>query len=295
MPASAAERVKGLPCWKGPLSIAALSGGVSNASFTVKDQTGKYVARVGEDYPAHHVFRDREVQVSRAAFEVGLSPEVVYAERGIMVVRFIEAETYGEAQVRANAARCVETVKRCHRELGRRVTGPGTIFWVFHVLRDYAETLRRHNHRHVPDIPRWAAILDKLETAQLPLPIIFGHHDLLPANFLDDGNRLWLIDWEYGAFGTAMFDLANLASNSSLGRMEEHALLDTYFERPPADAIWRSFDAMKAAAALREAVWGMISELYLNAPGVDYVAYAEDYLERFETVLAAYEFKYGKL
>ena len=59
--------------------------------------------------------------------------------------------------------------------------------------------------------------------------------------------------------------------------------------------MWRSFDAMKTAAALRESVWGMISELYLNAPGVDYIAYAEDYLQRFETVLAAYEFKYGKL
>ena len=48
----------------------------------------------------------------------------------------------------------------------------------------------------------------------MPLPIIFGHHDLLPTNFMDDGKRLWLIDWEYGGFGTAMFDLANIASNN---------------------------------------------------------------------------------
>ena len=49
----------------------------------------------------------------------------------------------------------------------------------------------------------------------MPLPIVFGHHDVLPTNFMDDGQRLWLIDWEYGAFGTAMFDLASIAANNS--------------------------------------------------------------------------------
>ena len=48
----------------------------------------------------------------------------------------------------------------------------------------------------------------------MPLPIVFGHHDLLPTNFMDDGKRLWLIDWEYGGFGTAMFDLANISANN---------------------------------------------------------------------------------
>jgi aminoglycoside phosphotransferase (APT) family kinase protein len=55
--------------------------------------------------------------------------------------------------------------------------------------------------------------VDALEAAQAPLPMVFGHHDLLPGNFIDDGKRLWLIDWEYAGFGTAMFDLANLATN----------------------------------------------------------------------------------
>lgn len=289
------QRVRALKFWQGMKSMAPLHGGVSNASFTVIDSNGKYVARVGEDYPAHHVFRERELHASRAAFEVGLSPEVVYSEPGIMVVRYIAERTFSETDVRANSARCVDIVRRCHREMPKYIRGPGAIFWVFHVLRDYAATLRKHEHRHVPEIPRWLAICDKLEAAQIPLPIIFGHHDLLPTNFLDDGRRLWLIDWEYAAFGTAMFDLANMASNSAFGRMEEQVLLETYFDRQPQEPLWRSFDAMKTASALREAVWGMISELYLNAPGVNYVEYAAEYLNRFENLLEVYEFKYGKL
>jgi thiamine kinase-like enzyme len=288
------QRVRALPLWRGAITIAPLTGGVSNASFTVTDETGTYVARVGQDYPAHHVFRERELAVTRAAHAAGLSPEVVYSAPGIMVVRHITAKTYTEADVRANAVRCVEIVKRCHRELGKRIIGPGAIFWVFHVLRDYAHTLREAGHRHADDLERWMATAEMLEAAQMPLPIVFGHHDLLPTNFMDDGERLWLIDWEYGAFGTAMFDLANMASNSSFGRTEEQALLETYFGRRPEEALWRSFDAMKTASALRESMWGMISELYLNAPGVDYVAYAAEYLGRFENMLESYRFRYGK-
>ena len=289
------ELVRSLPCWQGAITLAPLSGGVSNTSFTVSDASGKYVARVGGDYPAHHVFRAREIATSKAAFAAGLSPEIIYSQAGVMVIRFLAAATYGEADVRANATRCVSFLKRCHRELPKFITGPGAIFWVFHTLRDYAATLTAQSHRSTSEIPRWLRILDRLEAAQIPLPIVFGHHDLLPANFMDDGKRLWLIDWEYGAFGTAMFDLASLASLSSFGRLEEHVLLETYFERTPDEALWRAFDAMKTAAALREAMWGMISELFLNAPGVDYIAYAAEYLERFEAAREAYEDRHGRL
>ncbi len=100
---AAEDRVRKLPCWTGPIEVVPLKGGVSNASFTVQDSAGKFVARVGEDYPFHHVFREAEVIASRAAFEAGLSPEVIHAEPGIMVVRFLAARTYGEADVRENA------------------------------------------------------------------------------------------------------------------------------------------------------------------------------------------------
>jgi len=290
---TAEERVRALPIWRGLSSIVPLKGGVSNASFTVTDASGTYVARVGEDYPCHQVQRSREAIASRAAFETGLSPEVVHVEPGIMVVRHLAARTYSEADVRAHAGACVEIVKRCHRDMGKRITGQAAIFWVFQILRDYAHTLKAGHHRHVPDLPRLMAITDELEAAQVALPIVFGHHDLLPSNFMDDGKRLWLIDWEYGAFGTAMFDLANIASNNSFDERGERLILRAYFDAVTPD-VERAFYAMKAASALREAMWGMVSELHLNAPGVDYIAYAAEYLGRFERVYAHYTSSFGK-
>lgn len=293
--AGAEERVRGLTIWKGDLTLHPLKGGVSNVSFTVQDKTGKYVARVGEDYPFHQVSRGREAIASRAAYDAGLSPEVVHIEQGLMVVRHIDARTYTEKDVQQNSEACVALIQRCHRDMGHRVGGQGAVFWVFQILRDYAATLRTAGHARTPEIPRWMKIVGTLEKAQVPLPIIFGHHDLLPTNFMDDGTRLWLIDWEYGAFGTAMFDLANIAAANSFDDVLENKMLHQYFGHAPDLAVTRAYFAMKVAAALREAMWGMISELYLNAPGVDYVAYAAEYLGRFETILKNYETRFEPL
>jgi thiamine kinase-like enzyme len=288
-------RIRGLTVWKNLNSIQPLKGGVSNASFTVEDSTGRFVVRIGEDYPFHQVCRTREAIASQAAFEAGLSPEVIHIEQGLMVVRHIDATTYQEADVRANHEACVAMIIRCHRDMGKRVGGQGAIFWVFQILRNYAATLKSANHIRSLEIPRWMRIVSGLETAQVPLPIIFGHHDLLPTNFMDDGKRLWLIDWEYGAFGTAMFDLANIAAANSFDEKLEGQMLLQYFGRVPDLGILRAYYAMKVAAALREAMWGMISELYLKAPGVDYVAYAAEYLSRFESILKNYETRFETL
>jgi thiamine kinase-like enzyme len=284
-----AQKVLDLPIWKSVPTLEPLKGGVSNASYIVRDGAKRFVARVGEDYPFHQVSRNREAIASRAAHAAGLSPAVIYTSPGLMVVEFIEARTFTEEDVRNNWQACIDLVKRCHHDMAKRITGQGAIFWVFQILRDYAETLKTHQHSRVGEIPRWMGIVDQLEAEQVPLPIVFGHQDLLPTNFMDDGSRLWLIDWEYGAFGTPMFDLANLAAANSFDTSLEQKMLETYFEKTPDLAKARAFSAMKVAAALREAMWGMVSEIHLNAPGVDYVAYAAEYLSRFEAILKSHK------
>jgi thiamine kinase-like enzyme len=273
------ERVAHLACWKGPVELAPLKGGLTNISFVVACGGEKFVARCGDDIPVHHVFRDRERAASMAAFEAGLSPEIVHAEPGITVLRFVEGRTFEEADLRANVGRLAALLKDCHANVGRHVRGPANTFWVFHVIRDYVALIGADR--------RYLAVADRLEQAQVALPIVFGHHDLLPGNVMDDGRRLWLIDWEYGGFGTAMFDLANLSSNGAFGAAEDAALLDAYFAGKTDGELGRSFAAMKAASALREALWAMVSDIYLKTPGVDYGTHAREYLARFEKLMPA--------
>ena len=79
------------------------------------------------------------------------------------------------------------------------------VFWVFHVVRDYAHTLRGVESRIQPELPRLLEIAEKLEIAVGRVSLVFGHNDLLAANFIDDGERIWLIDWDYAGFNSPLF------------------------------------------------------------------------------------------
>ena len=289
------DRIAGLSLWNGPLDIEPLHGGLSNESYTVACGGEKYVVRFGTDYPFHHVVREREVMTARAAHAAGFAPEVVHTEPGIMVSRFIEGQTYDGEDVRRNREEIARLMRRFHSGLPAHVSGAGFIFWVFHVIRDYAHTLKRGESRFESELPRYLDLAEKLETVQAPLPICFGHHDLLPANFIHDGTRLWLIDFEYAGFGTAMFDLAGITSNAGFSEAEAGELLAAYFEAAPSAEILQSHAAMQCASLLRESMWSMVSELHLNAPGVDYEAYTAENLERLASSLDAYSAAYGKV
>ncbi len=155
-----------------------------------------------------------------------------------------------------------------------RIEGPAFLFWPFHVVRDY---LRQLQGQLPPDVlARWAALNEALERLQPPLPLIFGHNDLLPANFLDDGVRLWLIDFEYAGFGTCLFDLAGAASNAGMTADQARALIRAYLGAAPDAAFLRAFDAMQVASLLREMLWAHVSALHLSAPGVNYATYADE-------------------
>ncbi len=275
-------RIQALPIWTSKVAIEPLGGGLTNLNFVVTDCTKRYVARFGEDKTEHHVMRFNELAASRAAHAAGLSPAIVHAEAGITVIDFLEARTYCEADVCAPGAldRIVPLIKTCHVELPKHLRGPSLIFWVFHVIRDYAATLRGGNSPHIAILPELLAIAEVLEVAAGPFDIVFGHNDLLAANIMDDGDRLWLIDWDYAGFNTPLFDLGGLASNNGLSPAQEWQMLELYYETPVTDALMHRYGAMKYASLLRETMWSMVSEL-TSSLDVDYAAYTAENLTRF--------------
>ncbi|MFO1069102.1 MAG: phosphotransferase [Geminicoccaceae bacterium] len=280
-------RAARLACWSGPVTPEPLGGGITNTNFTVVDRGRKFVVRVGDNIPEHHIDRRNELAAARAAHAAGLTPEIVHAEPGALVMPFIEGRTLTAADVcdPVTLARIVPVVRRCHREVGRHLAGPGIIFWVFHVVRDYARHLAAQRSRMVPELPRLLALADRLEAAVGPVDIVFGHNDLLPANLLDDGRQIWLLDWEYAGFNSPLFDLGGLASNAAMGLDGESLLLDAYFDGAVDAGLRRRYRAMKAASLLREAMWSMVSELHSRID-FDYVAYTGENMARLDLALA---------
>lgn len=277
------ERIRALPVFQGEVSIEPIAGGITNRNYKVEDAACRYVVRLGNDIPVHQIMRFNEIAASRAAHAAGLSPAVRHAGDGVLVLDYIESRTLTPADIREPAMleRIVPLVKRCHREMPKHIRGPVLIFWVFHVVRDYAGTLADGESRHVPRLPVLLDAAERLEAAAGPYDIVFGQNDLLAANFLDDGDRLWLVDWDYAGFNTPLFDLGGLASNNELSDRQERWLLERYFERPPDDGLWRRYQAMKCASLLRETMWSMVSEIHSDLD-FDYRAYTAENLARFE-------------
>ncbi len=279
----------GLSLWKGDVDPLPLGGGITNVNFVVEDNGEKYVVRVGSDILVHQVLRFNELAASRAAFEAGISPEVVHAEPGALVLRFVEGRTLAAEDVRDQATleRLLPLVRDCHREIPRHLRGPALIFWVFHVLRDYAATLVEGGSTHLDKLPGLLAAAEDLEAAVGPIDLVYGHNDLLAANFIDDGARVWLIDWDYAGFNSPLFDLGGLASNNGLSHEQEDWLLETYFETPVTDELRRRYSAMKCASLLRETLWSMVSEIHSDLD-FDYAGYTAENLAAFQAALATF-------
>jgi thiamine kinase-like enzyme len=285
------DRVRALPLWRGQLDIVPLTGGMTNRSFVVADGDRRVVVRLGEDIPVHGIHRFAERSASEAAWAAGLSPAVLYAEPGLMAIAHIEGTTLTAEAVRQphNLDRILPLIARVHTEMPKHLRGAAMAFWVFHVLRDYGHALTDGGSRHLAALPGLMAIAQGLEAEVGPVTLVFGHNDLLPGNLIDDGTRLWLIDWEYAGFNSPLFDLANLASNNGLTPEQEDWLLASYFGIDHSgirqSSVFRAYSAMKCASLLRETLWSMVSELH-STIDFNYAAYTKENWSRFDAAYA---------
>ena len=228
-----------------------LSGGLSNEIWKVTDEAGTHVVRFGRDYPFHHVDRAREVMTARAAHAAGFGPAVRLCRAGrhgggLHRRAHMGAGGPAGATPSASGGCCADF----HREHGAGISGAGLPV----LALPRRARLRAHPAAGTSPIThRLPGLLDLSRRdggAQVPLPIVFGHHDLLPANFLDDGTRLWLIDYEYAGFGTALFDLAGAASNAGMPPERDRGAAARPISASPPDAAFRrAFDAMQCASA----------------------------------------------
>jgi thiamine kinase-like enzyme len=286
----ASERAANLSCWSGPVVVEPIGGGITNSNFRVENRGRSHFVRIGADLPEHGIKRFFELAASRAAHAAGVSPEVLHHEDGAMVLRFIEGRALDSEDIARSEMleRIVPLIRRCHFEIPNHLRGPAMIFWVFHVLRDYAHSLREKGSRRSSDLVRLLEIAKALEAAVGPISLVFGHNDLLASNFIDDGHQIWLIDWDYAGFNSPLFDLGGLASNNAFDEEAEARLLKLYFERDVTEEELVRYRAMKCASLLRESMWSMMSEL-TSKIDFDFETYTETNLERFDAAWSRFE------
>ena len=129
---------------------------------------------------------------------------------------------------------------------------------------------------------------ETLEKAVGAIDLIYGHNDLLAANFIDDGDRLWLVDWDYAGYNSALFDLGGLASNNGLSSEQERRLLTAYFGSERDKNSFLRYEAMKCASLLREAMWSMVQEIH-STLDFNFVGYTDENMIRFRSALEQFK------
>lgn len=276
----AIEKIKTLSIWKNDLTINPLEGGITNLNFLVNHGNEKLVVRLGQDIPEHLVYRSNEINVSKAAHEIGVSPKLIHSEQGVLVLEFIESETLDPKGVQKNLERIIPVIKKIHNEIPNFLSGQPAIFWVFHVIKYYANFLRSNHSIHQNKIDDLLLKASKLEKLSSPREIVFGHNDFLAANFLDDGSKIWVVDWEYGGFNDPLFDIGGLASNNDFKQDLEKEALEMYYEKSISNDFSLKYDSMKTASLLRETMWSMVSEI-TSKLDFDYGEYTQENLSKF--------------
>ena len=273
---AAVERV-----WPGrEAGFEVLGGGITNHNVKVELDGEAYVLRVvGKDTNLLGIDRSVELAATKAAAEVGVGPDVIaFVEpEGWLVTRFIEGTIPPVERMREpDLLACVADALRAFHD-GPPIPGS---FDSFRVVETYRETALARGGT-IPEACEWArGIAQRIELLRGDVELRPCHNDLLNANFIDDGERLRIVDWEYAGMGDVFFDLANFSINHDLDAAASATLLAASFGDVRADDA-AALELMRFMSDFREAMWGVV-QTAVSELDFDFAAYASEHLARLE-------------
>ena len=270
-------------------SIVTISGGITNRNYKLESEHGAFMLRIaGERTELLGIDRANEFSSSKIAHAVGVGSEpIVFLEAHAAILsRFVpDALTLEPESATARLERIVPRLRAFHDapEIPAK-------FSPFETVRNYYSLALEHGVKFPDDLPSILEQMTRIETVLKPharsCPC---HNDLLPANFLDDGKKIWIIDWEYAGNGNPFFDLGNLAVNLELNPSGCERLLELYFGHSNLK-LEAQLNLMRLASDLREAFWGFLQS-GISTLEFDFLQYGNKHLERFRVNAARGEFR----
>jgi thiamine kinase-like enzyme len=265
------------------LEVTELTGGITNKNYKITVDGESFVLRMGGNETKYlGINRKTEYECSRLAAQIGMAPEpIAFIEpEGFIVARFISGKgiPVEEIGTEENITHVVKSMKAYHA----LDFFPGS-FSPFRVAEEYKNTALSFNVK-LPDKMEWylekSREIENAMYAHEPLTLHPCHNDLLNANFIDDGNRIRILDWEYAGMGDIFFDLGNFAIQNELNHEQDELLLKIYFDNPT-DSQRAHLKLMKIMSDLREAMWAQV-QIGVSQLDFDYAGYGQKYFERFE-------------
>jgi thiamine kinase-like enzyme len=280
------EFVALVPQWQGSeFSIRPLDGGITNRNYVVDVEHRQYVVRLpGKKTELLGIDRDREVEASLRAAELGIGPPTIgqLPKVGTLITEFVDGVHLDGPAFNARLPQIVGLLKTFHS------SGPLTgAFPIHRVVEWHARDASSHGVTPPSAYERLHQQSRRIEAAfgaaaMAPVP---SHNDLLPGNILFGEDRVWLLDYEYAGMNDVFFDLANLSVNCGLTREADETLLALYFGAVTPSRIAR-LQLMKVMSEFREGMWAVVQQAISTLP-TDFVGYADERLANCERLISS--------
>lgn len=266
--------------------------GLTNVNHLVEHDGAKFVLRVPGAGTSEYIDRRIEEVAARSAAAAGVNAEVVFFDPadGLMVTRFVEGARTMSGESFADLG-AVERAGRAFRRLHTTAAPFATDFVLFPMIDEYKELLAAKGAM-LPDgydAVQARAVEARAALEANPVALAPCHCDPLCENFLDTGETMYVIDYEYAGNNDPMWDLGDLSVEGGFGPEQDAALLDAYFDgEVPADDASRMV-IHKAMCDLLWTLWGVIQHVNEN-PAEDFWAYATGRFERCQALMATDQF-----
>jgi thiamine kinase-like enzyme len=268
-----------------------LGGGITNHNFRARFGDVEAVLRVaGRDTDLLGIDRAAEHAATQAAARLGIAPAVLafVPDHACLVTAYVDARPIDDAQLREPPA--LPEVARALRAFHDHAPPLPTRFDVPAIARAYLALARERGGAGAIPQDAWdaARLAERIAAAvaghpeHRPVPC---HDDLLGANVLTDGARLWLVDWEYAGMGDRYFDLGNLSINNGFTDADDQALLTAYWGEACTARRFAALRLMRSMSDVREALWGVV-QAAISEIDFDFSAYADKHLRRLRATTA---------
>lgn len=263
-------------------------GGLTNRNYEIKGPVGHFVLRIPGEGTGDIIDRGVEEHNARIAAQAGVNAEVIFfdAREGTMLCRYVENSVTMSAQGFKDLG-AVERAAHAFRRLHTCGHSFRTRFELFEQIDSYLAVVKKLK-APIPD--GYAEVQREAEAVRAALgahelPVAPCHCDPLAENFLDIGDRMFIIDFEYAGNNDPMWDLGDLSVEGEFDQKQDEIFLNAYFDgRPPA------FDAgrmvmYKAMCDLLWTLWGVVQFANDN-PAEDFWAYSVNRLDRCRALMS---------
>jgi len=267
-------------------------GGLTNIVWRVDLADGTVVLRLPGAGTEAYIDREVETHNARVAARTGVSPEMLWSDppSGVMLTRHVEGVTMTPELFRARPGAPTRAA-RAFRQLHSSGETFRFRFEVFAMIDEYLGVLSGLG-TDLPDgyhdvVAEAAAVREAMEAH--PVALAPSHCDPLCENFLDTGERMWIVDWEYSGMNDPLWDLGDLSVEAGFGPAEDREMLEAWCGGPPEAAQAGRMVLHKAMCDLLWTLWGLIQHGNGN-PAEDFWAYATGRFDRCRTLMASPEF-----